>query len=139
MKKLKIGWQKYEDFVEKQVSSPIIENMIDKMTQSQQKLEGEEQEEEYLEQSYESEEETNPVMIPMTARFYEDMSLLSTYDCWLGHTNFNITPVIKGELDKIDGIEVLKICSRYRFFIGIGQMFKFQDVRKQIEENIIPT
>ena len=77
-------------------------------------------------------------MIPMTAKFYEDMSLLSTYDCWLGHTNFNITHVIKQELDKVDGIEILKVCSRYRFFIGIGQMFNFQDVRKQIEENIVP-
>ena len=35
MKKLKIGWQKYEDFIEKQVSSPIIESMIDKISQSQ--------------------------------------------------------------------------------------------------------
>jgi len=138
MKKLKIGWQKYEDFIEKQVSSPIIESMIDKMSQSQGGAS--EEKEEYIEQTYEveEEEEASPLMIPMTAKFYEDMSLLSTYDCWLGHTNFNITHVIKQELDKVDGIEILKVCSRYRFFIGIGQMFNFQDVRKQIEENIVP-
>jgi hypothetical protein len=40
-------------------------------------------------------------------------------------------------MNKIEGIEVLKICSRYRFFIGIGQLFSFKDIRKNIEQELI--
>jgi hypothetical protein len=60
------------------------------------------------------------------------------FDCWMGHTNFDITPKIKEQLNKIQGVEVLKICSRYRFFIGVGKMFSFTDVRKNIEKDILP-
>lgn len=141
MKDMKIGWQKYEDFLEKQVSSPIIDTMMEKMTQAIQDDTEEDEEENPYKTQYEEENESEahtPLMLPMSVKFFEDMTLLSTYDCWLGHTNFNITQYIKSELDKIDGVEVMKVCSRYRFFIGVGQMFDFQDVRKQIEENIIP-
>jgi dimeric dUTPase (all-alpha-NTP-PPase superfamily) len=62
---------------------------------------------------------------------------MSRFDCWIGHTNFNITTSIKNKLNEVDGIEVLNIVSRYRFFIGIGKMFKFSDVRKDIEKSII--
>jgi len=68
--------------------------------------------------------------------FYETISLMSRFDCWIGHTNFNLTNTIKNKLNEVDGIEVLNVMSRYRFFIGIGKMFKFSDVRKQIEETI---
>jgi dimeric dUTPase (all-alpha-NTP-PPase superfamily) len=55
----------------------------------------------------------------------------------MGHTNFDITNRIKETLDSIEGIEILKICSRYRFFIGVGQMFNFSEVRKSIENEFI--
>ena len=42
----------------------------------------------------------------------------------------------KTKLEKVRGVEVLKICSRYRFFLGVGQMFNFSDVRKEIEDVI---
>jgi hypothetical protein len=29
------------------------------------------------------------------------------------------------------------VCSRYRFFVGIGQMFEFKDVRNHIDKEII--
>ena len=66
-----------------------------------------------------------------------EITLAESFDCWLGHTNFNITEEIKEHLNKIDGIEVLKICSRYRFFVGIGKMFDFSEVRESIEKQVI--
>ena len=78
----------------------------------------------------------NP-MVPLTNQLIDDIAMLSTFDCWIGHTNFDITPKVKDKLDKIPGVELLKICSRYRFFIGVGQMFDFKEVRKTIEEQII--
>lgn len=59
------------------------------------------------------------------------------WDCWLAYTNFPITYSIKETLkDEIDGVEALKICGKYTFFIGIGKMFDISEVRKQIVSKI---
>jgi|LULG01.1.fsa_nt_gb hypothetical protein len=58
------------------------------------------------------------------------------FDCWLGHTNFNITPKIKSLIEEIEGVEALKILTRYRFFVGVAKLFDFKDVRIEIERAI---
>lgn len=63
----------------------------------------------------------------------EPMSPSNMFDCWFCHTNFDLTEADKNDLDMVDGIEVLRIVSRYRFFIGIGKMFSLTDVRPQVE------
>ncbi len=129
----KIGWQKYEDMLRKQISSPLASLIMS----SQMELLTEE-EEEYLEEDvFDGDVESQEVLaVPVPDSFYEQISLITNYDCWLGHSNFDLTPSIKTEIEKVEGVEVLKICSRYRFFLGVGQMFRFTDVRKNIEEII---
>lgn len=138
-KKLKIGWQKYEDLIEKQISSPLIhtlmENIMSQMVDSIPIDDGVDDEDEISEKAHNM--MPPPMMIPMSQQLIEDISMLSNFDCWIGHTNFDITNRIKDKLNEIDGVEILKICSRYRFFIGIGQMFNFADVRKSIENELI--
>lgn len=57
------------------------------------------------------------------------------FDCWIGHANFAITEEEFNILDlEIDGIEVLRIVSKYRFFIGVAKLFKFRDVADQINK-----
>ena len=56
------------------------------------------------------------------------------YDCWIGHTNFDITHEIKNIIERIDGVEVLKVLTRYRFFVGVAKMFDFKTVRDEIEK-----
>ena len=59
------------------------------------------------------------------------------WDCWLGHTNFDITKSIKQILLKdVPGIEALKILGRYTFFIGIPRLFDFKDVRLNIDKKL---
>ena len=59
------------------------------------------------------------------------------WDCWLGHTNFSITYSIRNVLrDEIEGIEALKICGKYTFFIGIAKMFDISEVRRQVTSKI---
>ena len=59
------------------------------------------------------------------------------WDCWFGYTNFPITHRIKQILnDEIEGIEALKICGKYTFFIGVGKMFDISEVRKQVLSKI---
>jgi hypothetical protein len=76
------------------------------------------------------------IMIPMSSKLVEDAMMITNFDCWLGHTNFDITPDIKKALDKTEGVELLKVMSRYRFFIGVGKMFEFAKVRKSIETEL---
>ena len=56
------------------------------------------------------------------------------WDCWIGHTNFDITNNIASKLDSgVNGVEALKILGRYSFFIGIGKLFDISQVRREIE------
>ena len=58
------------------------------------------------------------------------------WDCRIGHTNFEITQSTKDILNRIDGVEALKVLGRYTFFVGIATMFKFKDVRVDIEKRL---
>jgi hypothetical protein len=141
--KKKIGWQKYEDYIEKQLSSPLLTTIIQNVVMQQlgnklENLEDDEDDEDYnnVEDKTSSIIQNSP-MIPLTSQLMEDVTMLSSFDCWIGHTNFDLTHGIKEVLNKVPGVEVLKICSRYRFFIGIGQMFDFKSVRNDVEKAII--
>ena len=123
MKNFKIGWQKYEDAIESQINSPIIEK-IQQVVQA--RYDGV--------TNIEALEE--PVMISLDDAMAAEISIASNFDCWMAHTNFNLTERIKNQLDKIEGVELLKICSRYRFLVGVGRMFDFKDVRRKIESKI---
>ncbi len=127
MIKRKIGWQKYEDMLESQMNSPLIDSLINKMPEIE-------------EDRYEADSEEltadAEVLVPIDEKMMENITLTTNFDCWMGHTNFNLTDNTKSVLNKVDGIEVLKICSRYRFFIGIGKMFDFEYVRAIIEREL---
>ena len=58
------------------------------------------------------------------------------WDCWSGYTNFDITKKISNTIEKINGVEALRILSRYSFFIGIGRLFDIKDVRRNIEKQL---
>lgn len=137
MNKHKIAWQKYEDYLEKQMSSPMIDIISHIISEQTRKQTDENQE--YSEGEYEEAyEEEMPAVVPISPQLMEEISILSSYECWIGHTNFDITKDIKNKLDEIEGVEMLRILSRYRFFIGLGKLFDFKNVRKNIEINIIP-
>ena len=142
MYKNKIGWQKYEDLLEQQINSPLI----DMVAQAILKPMSANVEAEYLneyeveqEEAYQQQESTEmgSVFAGMPEDLSNEIQMISNFDCWLGHTNFNITKSVKERLENVRGVEVLKICSRYRFFIGIGRMFDFKDVRKLIDDQIV--
>lgn len=58
------------------------------------------------------------------------------WDCWMGYTNFGITEDIQLKVQNIEGVDALKIMSRYSFCVGVGKLFKFSEVRKDIENAI---
>lgn len=134
-KQKKIGWQKYEDLIEKQMSSPLLKTVIEQMmiTYSEE-YEEEEQEEEV----YNSNTTSSGIpLLPISKELMDDMAMLANFDCWVGHTNFDITKETRNILNQTEGVELLKVLSRYRFFIGIGKMFDFKEVRKSIENSLM--
>ncbi len=128
-----ICWQKYEDVLEAHVNSPLLDRLY-KAASSKLLSQIEEQEETVYGEPEEQDEENSFLMLDKD--FSHEIMLATTYDCWLGHTNFNITRSVKKQLNEVEGVEVLKICSRYRFFIGVGRMFDFTDVRNNIEQTL---
>ncbi|MEO1943017.1 MAG: hypothetical protein ABGY11_01830 [Candidatus Thioglobus sp.] len=125
--KRQIGWQKYEALLEEQMSSTLIMDLL--------KSPVDEEEMAYREDD-EDVEDVDSLMIPISSKLVEDAMMITNFDCWLGHTNFDITPDVKAALDKTEGVELLKVMSRYRFFIGVGKMFEFAKVRKRIETEL---
>tara|TARA_Y100001938_G_C8088076_1_gene433315 strand:+ start:2119 stop:2571 length:453 start_codon:yes stop_codon:yes gene_type:complete len=135
----KIGWQKYEDVLESQLNSPVIDQLYSSLFRKSQEIAIEDLSEEELEEMERIMEEegfgiqNNEQMINISESLASEISLATNFECWIGHTNFNLTENIKDKLDQIEGVEMLKVYSRYRFLVGIGRMFDFSDVRKNIE------
>jgi hypothetical protein len=137
MSKRKIGWQKYEDAVEEQLTSPLIQLAINQAVPEFIKTEEEQEEEEAIAEDLAGGTHILQPMITLSPEMAADFAIASSFDCWYGHTNFNITPTMKDILDTVEGVEILKVCSRYRFFIGVGRMFNFGHVRKELEKLIL--
>lgn len=131
----KIGWQKYEDIIERQINSPIISMISDSVANHMPPMDT--PDEFALEYDRELAVDQHQPFISIPEDISTEIQLTSSFDCWMAHANFDITDNIMKQLDKVRGVEVLKVCSRYRFFLGVGRMFDFSDVRKEIEDTLL--
>lgn len=133
----KIGWQKFEDMIESQMTSPIIDTIYKLLYNSA--VPSDELTEEEMEMMDAMGIDEMPIQpaMPLDQKTLDNISMANNFDCWLGHTNFDITQNTMDTLNEMEGVEVLKIVSRYRFFIGIGKMFDFKEVRQNIESSLI--
>jgi hypothetical protein len=139
-RKKKIGWQKYESVIEDQLTSPFLQDMLASL-QPEITQEEEQEYQSIMKELQESGQEVQFVdsspQMNLSEQFINEVSMLTNFDCWVGHTNFNLSKKIVSELERIEGVELLRICSRYRFFIGIGKMFDFKAVRKNLEKRLL--
>lgn len=63
----------------------------------------------------------------------DTMNPYKQFKMWMGHTNFSITQNVVDTIRGIPGVEVLQVMTRYRFIIGIGELFDIRNVRTDIE------
>jgi len=56
----------------------------------------------------------------------------NTFNFWIGHTNFRLTQNVIDIIEKVDGVEILDICTPYRLRLGIGRMFEGNKVKYDI-------
>ena len=135
----KIGWQKYEDVIESQISSPLLNRIHQSMSEMINEYQVKDNNDNGFdtEMQMQSEElDQQHLMLNLDESISTEIALANNFDCWVAHTNFNLTESIKNELDAIEGIEILRIFSRYRFLVGVGRMFEFTDVRKNVETKL---
>ena len=120
----KIAWENWKEKVDH--SPPKTNNSEDIL----------EEDEEGLEKSILAAMEVpRLVQTPLGIFQYEDKLRPSEkFDCWIGYTNFDITQNISDLIESVDGVEALEVMSRYTFFLGVGKMFNFRNVRTSIEE-----
>ena len=127
----KIAWQKYEDVIEK------IKSLTSAAFKAEANNEEEPMEEEFENydefEKYKMKKDVTEILPFISPEYVQELLMLHNFDCWLGHTNFNLTAKSKDELESIEGVEALSIISRYRFFIGIGKLFSFSNIRPEIE------
>jgi hypothetical protein len=69
-------------------------------------------------------------------RVDDAMNPYRQFKLWMGHTNFSITQEVVDIIKNIPGVEVLQVMTRYRFIIGIGELFDMHDVRIAIEQQL---
>lgn len=65
---------------------------------------------------------------------YEGTMPSRYWNFWIGHTNFPINKPESIALEKTPGVESLDIFTPYRFRVGIGMMFKQDEVKKGVEK-----
>ncbi len=107
-------------------SNDEIKEILRKLKKQHQQEEGEEDEKEELELPTPVKVAFHPVLglLPITDYAEPD----KIFNFWLGHTNFTITSDLVDLIQKVEGVEILDILTRYRFRIGIGQAFKDSNV-----------
>lgn len=117
----KIAWEKWYDFAEPEED----ENYLD--FEDEQEDDEEENQERFL--------EIEPMILrtPLgNYAIYEPLNPSRMFNCWIMHTNFDITKSCISKIEKIPGIEVIKVMTRYRIFFGFGKLFDFSEIRKNI-------
>ena len=97
-----IGWQKYEDVLEQQLQSPLLQSFYDSFNSFD--------EEDFTEEELRSMQEIEQPqqVISVDSKLMESVTLTSNFDCWMGHTNFNITDNIKRSLIELMVSKCLK-------------------------------
>lgn len=53
---------------------------------------------------------------------------------FVGHLNFHLSKSVQDVINDTEGVEFLKLMSKYRFLIGVGLMFQPMNVQKAIED-----
>lgn len=102
---MKIIWQKFLDVIEEQI--------INGMT-----LEGE------LEEP-----------ISFEKKIYTSMGIIPhDFNFWIGHTDWKITWKDYSTMMWVDGVEILNVCSPYRFVLSIGKAFDDRVVKREIQK-----
>jgi hypothetical protein len=60
------------------------------------------------------------------------------FNFWMGHATVRITQNVRRKIVAVDGVETIDVFSPYRFRLGVGAAFDEEEVKRGIEEAILP-
>lgn len=69
----------------------------------------------------------------------DELNPYKNFEFWLCHSNFDITKSVAETIIDTPGVEVFRPITRYRFLLGVGDLFPFQDVRASLQEKLCGT
>ncbi len=130
-KKATIAWESWNAIVDEILSEEPI-NFVDHLT---------EEELEMMENmlKYAPVEPPQPKVLYTPYGLFAAESMLkpsNRWDCWFCYTSFDITKNMVKKIEEIQGVEAIKVLSRYTMFIGIGKLFNSTLVKLDIEDTI---
>lgn len=130
-----IKWQSFKDHLDEILKrSKEISNEIFNSEEDEEEIKEEDDPYESSYRGIKIEEFGPRLILPKTIS--RDLSISIGHECWIGHTNFDITEDIAEILNKCEGIELLRVTGRYTFVIGLGKCFDFAFVRNGINKKI---
>ncbi len=77
------------------------------------------------------------IMTPFgIAKLSDRMSPTTNTDFFIGHANFNVGESVFNSIEATEGVEFLKVISRYRFVLGVGHAFDNGKVKRGVEKAV---
>ena len=127
-----ITWQKYEDYLEANMDASknflkSLDNTLNGMNNKNS--------DDFIDME-DDENHMSLLHIPVSEELLSAVKLANNFNCWFGHTNFEIRRSIKDLIETTDGVEILYIVSRYRFLMGVGNAFEFSSVVADLEQRL---
>ena len=131
-RKATIAWESWNAIVDEMLSEDPISLLDANLT---------EEEIEMMENmlKYAPIEPAQPKVLYTTYGLFAAESMLkpsNRWDCWFCYTSFDITNSMVKNIEEIQGVESIKVLSRYTMFIGIGKLFNSTLVKLDIEDTI---
>lgn len=133
-----IVWQKWADpFLNGPMTHSSPEDFIQEPEYIDDINEYEEDDISQIEQDPTNKKEMKVVVTPLGIIPYDETNSIGyTFNFWIGHTNFDLSTKVSTIIENTRGVETLDVFTRYRFRIGIGQLFNSGDVMSNITHEI---
>jgi len=130
-----IAWEKYIDPWGKNIADVEwgMAQETPKLPGDSQVVESEDGETAYHLERDRSSENTRVLMTPhglLTINEYN--SPTKCFNLWTGHTNFCLSHALVQLIESVEGVEILRPFSQYRFMIGFGKLFDSSEVKLAI-------
>ena len=133
-----IVWQKWTDpFLDGDITHSTPEDFIQQPEYIDDINEHQDDDILNIEDDQTHKKEMKVVLTPLGIIPYDETTSIGyAFNLWIGHTNFDLSTKVSNIIEKTNGVETLDVFTRYRFRIGIGQLFNSADVMSNITHDV---
>ena len=134
--KKQIAWQKFEEIIQEQLKSPIVQMITDHHNEELEKYLGDDRD--LLSEGLGEEGKlvSAKPLLAMPNDLGEEIYMSSAYQCWVGHTNFDLDREMDYAISRSPGVEKSTVYTRYRFVVGFGKVFDADTAKNEIAKRL---